>query len=132
MWNGIKRFPVLGVCLMDITTGTIHLCEIQGTLTDPNYPLDELYRLYQTYLPREIILIGTEWTALSEIFEHQTSTLHSIWNRYDKMYETIHYQNTLFGKVFPGDDMLSPIERIHVERMPWARMALVQGLVFAY
>jgi DNA mismatch repair protein MutS len=127
-----QTIPCLGVCLMDITTGTIHLCEIQGTLTDPNYPLDELYRLYQTYLPREIILIGAEWSALSELFEHQTSTLHSIWNRYDKMYETINYQNTLFGKVFPGDDMLSPIERIHVERMPWARMALVQGLVFAY
>lgn len=127
-----QNIPCLGVCLMDITTGMIHLCEIQGTLSDPNYPLDEVYRLYQTYLPREIILIGTEWSALHELFEHQSSTLHPIWIRYDKIYETITYQNTLFGKVFPGEDMLSPIERIHLERMPWARMALVQGLTFAY
>jgi DNA mismatch repair protein MutS len=127
-----QTIPCLGVCLMDITTGFVHVCEIQGTLMDPNYPLDEIYRLYQTYLPREIILIGTEWKELRDLFEHQPTTLHPIWTRYDKIFETISYQNTLFGKVFPGEDMLSPIERIHMERMPWARMALIQGLTFAY
>lgn len=129
-WN--QTIPCIGVCLMDITTGFVHVGEIQGNLSDPNYPLDEVYRLYQTYLPREIILIGSEWKEMMELFEHQSCVVHPIWTRYDKMFETISYQNTLFQRVFPGEDMLSAIERIQLERMPWARMALVQGLTFAY
>jgi len=125
-----NMIPCIGICLMDVSTGTLLVKEIQGTTYDTTIASDEVYRLSQTYPPREVIFIGEQLEILEDIFDNVT--VHKDWKNYDKCILTPSYQNTFLNKIFQGEDMLTACERIHMERMPWAMIALVKSIQFSY
>lgn len=125
-----NMIPCIGICLMDVSTGTLLVKEIQGTSYDTNIASDEVYRLSQTYPPREVIFIGERMESLEDIFDN--IIVHRDWQHYDKNILTPSYQNSVLNKIFQGENMLTPCERIHMERMPWAMVALVKNIQFAY
>ena len=50
---------VIGVSLIDLSTGSSKSMETCSKQSDQNYPLDEAYRLISIYNPKEIIIFGT-------------------------------------------------------------------------
>ena len=130
-----KKYLSLGAALLDITTGKSHTYEAYSSSSDPNYALDEAYRLFCQYRPAEMVFLG-EATALdTQVIEQpyrSTTSLHSIWEpKHYQLYHQVSYQTTILEKVF-GKSLLSPIEMLHLERSPLATLAYTYMIQFAY
>lgn len=119
--NGIYS---VGYSAIDITTGKTHLFETHGTKDDKKYALDEIFRLLQSYKSSEIMLGFLDKSikineVLTELSIDDSSNYH-IHN--DRL--KIDYQNELFKRVYKIESLLSPIEYLHLERMPLVSQSL--------
>lgn len=120
-----------GYVAIDITTGKTVVSELYSTTDDPNYALDELFRLFQTQPTAEYIITvlneAIDMPMVKQYLELSTAdTVH-----YGAHRPSVAYQNTLFGKVYAIESILSPIEELHMERQPLLSEALAIALEFA-
>lgn len=112
-----------GFAAVDIAGGTSVVQQIIGTKEDPNFALDELFRLIQSMQLNEVIL-----TPIGEIDVHHTKEYlellsHNGVHVRDREFP-IAYQNQLLQDVFDVESMLSPIETLGLEQSPLVSLAL--------
>ena len=113
----------VGYAAIDVSTGKTICNEIHSTRDDKTYALDEVFTLLQTYSTSEVILtlenknIDREW--LIQYLE--LTSLHYSLNT--KRFK-IHFQNTLFTRIFEINSFLSAIEFLDLERHPYTTEAL--------
>jgi DNA mismatch repair protein MutS len=119
--NGIYS---VGYCAIDITTGKTHLFETHGTKDDKKYALDEVFRLLQSYKSSEIMLGFLEKSIrINEVLidlsldENDNYHIHN-----DRL--KVDYQNELFKRVYKIESLLTPIEYLHLERLPLVSQSL--------
>ena len=108
----------IGYAAIDVTTGKTFLYEAYGTSEDPNYPLDEIFNLFQIYKTSEVVvtfLDGVEdqryVMQYLEIFEHYHYSV-------NHKRQSIEFQNKLFYEIYQMQTILSPIEYLDLERFP--------------
>jgi DNA mismatch repair protein MutS len=130
----------VGVACVDVSTGETFAYEVAASAGDPNLALDEMVRLYQTYQPRETVLLGTR---LSEDQREQVETamgvrydgtrcVHRLWRTEVAPFAKLSYQNEVLRKAFPDCGMLTPIEALQLERLDNARVAFSYMIQFGY
>lgn len=115
----------VGLSLIDVTTGECSVLEFQDN--DIKYIFDELRRYLITTSPREIIICNKtkidEKTLLLDL-EIDPNLVHNI-KSYNKSFDKPSFQDEFIRKIYDSKTMLSPVEFIDMERMPYALISFM-------
>jgi DNA mismatch repair protein MutS len=127
----------IGISIIDISTGVSNVGEIPAKINDPTYSLDELYRIFNIYNPREIILFGNPpetmtYEYIVNYLDIQNKYVHDKINIFPQEYTKLSFQNDFLRKIYNNHGLLSPIEYIDMERMQLATISFIMLLQFAY
>lgn len=125
----------IGVSTIDITTGETTVYETHSNIDDYLYSLDEVFRIIQITNPCEILIhtvnIDMTQEALIKYLELDNYQVH-----FDMYSETNILKNTykteLLSKVFPNHGILTPVEFINMETLPFALISYMYLLEFTY
>lgn len=130
---------VVGVAVMDVTTGTCAVAENYSKTTDVQYPLDEVYKMITHYCPCEVLFIGktddeginskhlVQYLGLTDV---KTFDMFDI---YDREVHDVKFQNYLLSLAYPKkENMLSFIEYVGLEKNPFALVSFVHLLRYVY
>jgi len=108
----------IGYSAIDVSTGLSYITEIHSTYEDPNFALDEVFNLLQTYRTSEVVI-----NFLSK-FVNQNRVLDYLEIKRNYHYSInlkrakISLQNEIFKRIYKTDSFLSPIEELNLERFP--------------
>lgn len=128
-----KNIIIVGLSMIDLSTGISKICEISSTYIDPYLALDEVFRIIQIENPREIILFGDELEIdIIQYLEISSKCIHNKLNNYNKELENINYQTQLLNKIFPNTGLLSVIEFLDLDKYPFATSSFVFLLQFSF
>jgi len=136
----INEILVVGISGVDLTTGHSFIYENGASKLDPQYTLDECYRLLTSYNPSEILILGdddineNQRKQVENVISLNTSIIHKKWNNYEffKHMKKLEYQIKILEKAFNNNSMLSIIEYLNLERFTNGRISYCCLLQFAY
>lgn len=121
----------IGLSTINVSTGICSVYETYSNANDEKYAIDEAYRFIANYDPKEVIIIGSldNKTTLLSYLELEHKKIHHI-SKCNNTFNKISYQNEFFGKIYKDTNMLSPIENLDMEKMPYARISFITLLDF--
>jgi DNA mismatch repair protein MutS len=132
-YSSRKTIIIIGLSMIDLSTGISKVCEISSTNADPYLSLDEIFRIIQIENPREIILFGDELDMdIIQYLEISSKCVHNKLNNYNKELENINYQSQLLQKIFPNTGLLSVIEYLDLDKYSFATISFVCLLQFSF
>ena len=135
-YNSKKNILIIGLSMIDLTTGKSKVCEISSTHSDPYLSLDEVFRIIQVENPREIIIFGdcNEVDINIDVIQYLDLTNKCVHKKseFNKELLNINYQKQLLQKVFSNTGLLSVIEYLDLERYPIAIISFVYLLQFSF
>ena len=137
-YEEIDNLLIVGITGVDLTTGRSFIYENASSKSDPQYTLDETYRLITIYNPCEILILSdklndnTKKSILNII--NNNSLIHAKWEDYElsSNIKKIDYQNKILEKSFINKSMLSIIEFLNLEKYSLGRLSFCCLLQFAY
>ena len=133
---------IVGLSIIDLTTGKSSVHEIYSIKDDEKICLDEAVRFMYANQAREIIITSNnlQQTKLNEIisyleisdklYHHQTLT-QMISNGKRSIFK-LSYQQEVLKRVFPNTGLLSPIEYLDLENLSYGRLSFIILLNYAY
>ena len=135
----INELLVVGISGVDLSTGRSFIYENGSSKSDPQYTLDETYRLITTYNPSEILVLSNEINDIHKkkimnFISSNNILIHTKWDKYELSSEMkkINYQNKILEKSFVNKTMLSIIEYLNLEKYSLGRLSFCCLLQFAY
>ena len=134
----INNLLIVGISGVDLTTGKSFIYENGSSKSDPQYTLDECYRLLTTYNPCEILLlsdnINDEYKKLILNIININCLIHKKWDDYElnSFMKKLEYQNKVLEKSYNNKSMLSIIEYLNLEKYTIGRLSFCCLLQFAY
>ena len=137
-YEEIDNLLIVGITGVDLTTGRSFIYENASSKSDPQYTLDETFRLITIYNPCEILILSdklndnTKKSILNVI--NNNSLIHPKWEDYElsSNIKKIDYQNKILEKSFVNKTMLSIIEYLNLEKYSLGRLSFCCLLQFAY
>jgi len=135
----INNILIVGISGVDLTTGKSFIYENGSFKNDPQYTLDECYRIMINYNPTEILLLSNE--KISENNKNQillvlnnNCLIHTKFENYNLLNQIkkIEYQTKILEKSFENNSMLSIIEFLNLEKYSIARISFCCLLQFAF
>ena len=141
-YEEIDNLLIVGITGVDLSTGRSFIYENGTSKSDPQYTLDESYRLITTYNPCEILILSDD--DIKEVTKKQilniinsntnNALIHKKWNNYElnTHIKKIDYQNKILEKSFINKTMLSIIEYLNLEKYSLGRLSFCCLLQFAY
>jgi DNA mismatch repair protein MutS len=137
-YEEIDNLLIVGITGVDLTTGRSFIYENASSKSDPQYTLDETYRLITIYNPCEILILSdklndnTKKQILNII--NNNSLIHPKWDDYElsSNIKKIDYQNKILEKSFINKSMLSIIEYLNLEKYSLGRLSFCCLLQLAY
>lgn len=128
----------IGISVIDLSTGESIVQELYSSNGDEKNAMDDAYRILLTFSPKEIIIYrkdnkNTKLTKekIYQYLEIENKNCH-YYDYIDKNYFKINYQNEFLSKIYKEHGMLSCIEYLDLEKMPYATLSLVLLLDFVY
>jgi DNA mismatch repair protein MutS len=128
-----------GISAIDLSTGKNKVYETFSRKDDQNFALDELFKFIQVYDPKELVLVKKNVNISdSKLFSylHLSDRIVHIKEvdsgECDNQFFNLNYQTTFLARVFKNRGLLSPIEFIGLENMPFALNSYIFLLQFAY
>ena len=136
--NNLKNNNMLvGISVIDISTGKNIIYETYSKTDDKNIALDEIYRSIQIHNPAEIIFTYDKLpnlltkTDFIKFLEIECKKCHFN-NDINKNYKKHTYQSQFLNQIFPKTGMLSVIEYLDLEFMQTGLISYIVLLNFAY
>jgi len=121
---------VIGCAVLDVTTGCSKVYELPSSTKDPTLAFDECYRVLSIECPRKLLLIGDEF-AVDGVVPFSVPVLKK-WADYNQEIKRLAYQTQMLQKVFPDTGILSVIEYLNLERLPFATIAYIALIQYAF
>jgi DNA mismatch repair protein MutS len=138
-YETINDLLVVGISGVDLSTGRCFIYENGSSKSDPQYTLDETYRLITTYNPSEILILSNDVDddnkkKILNVVSSNNVLIHKKWEQYELNNEMkkINYQNKILEKSFANKTMLSIIEYLNLEKYSLGRLSFCCLLQFAY
>lgn len=148
----VKPLWFVGIASVDVTTGESYVYETHSTSDDSFRATDEIYRMVHMIRPVEMIIHyrPLQTTQTSSATTSTTAVIDRLVQSLDLPNVTVHsnlyaspeyshfeqpkFQCEFLRRVFPSarTKMLSPIEYLGLERLPFVIMALVFLVEFCY
>ena len=130
----VDKHRHVGMSAISVLTGNSFVHEHYSDPGDPDRPLDEALGFLKQYRPKEAVLSGelsdgSPLTSLISYLELDDVLYHTVHN---KKRLGVEYQNAVLGLAFENDGMLSNIEHLGMERMPYALLSYVLLIDFVY
>src|SRR3989338_2011103 len=118
--NGLSS---VGYSAIDVTTGKTYVQEIHSTKEDPNFALDEVFRLLRAYRTSEIVFtLGS--STVDEYKVRQYLELFENDVKINTKRLKVSYQNELLKRTYVIKSFLTPIEFLDLEKKPLMSEAL--------
>jgi len=133
---------IVGLSVIDLTTGKSSVHEIYSVKDDEKICLDEAVRFMYANQAREIIITtnNLQQTKLNDIisyleisdklYHHQTIT--QMISTGKKSIFKLSYQQEVLRKVYPNTGLLTPIEYLDLENLSYGRLSFIILLNYAY
>ena len=130
----VDKHRHVGMSAISVLTGNSFVHEHYSDPGDPDRPLDEALGFLKQYRPKEAVLSGelsdgSPLTSLISYLELDDVLYHTVHN---KKRLGVEYQNAVLGLAFENDGILSNIEHLGMERMPYALLSYVLLIEFVY
>lgn len=132
---------VVGMAVVDLSTGKNTVHEAHSITGDEKFALDEAVRFIASYCPKEIIVVVkasnitkdmlTSYLELDNRHYHYIDLLITKDSSF-KSYTKLAYQNEFLNKIYKNLGMLSVLEYLDLEKMPYAVISLVALFDFAF
>ena len=144
----VDKHRHVGMSAISVLTGNSVVHEHYSDPGDPDKPLDEALGFLKQYRPKECVLSGElpafapssctsysddngfSLTFLKSYLELDDDVLCHIVSNKRKL--SVEYQNAVLGLAFENKSMLSNIEHLGLERMPYALLSYVLLIEFVY
>ena len=132
-----KKYSFLiGLTMIDISTGKSNLFEMASNPHDAYYPFDEAYHQIISFKPCEYIINGHVTSLQSEDvidkLHIRNRHHHNFINLRANSNISIADHNNTLHKIFPDHGMLTPVEYLMLERNSYALHSYCYGIDFAY
>ena len=133
---------IIGLSIIDLTTGKSIIYEVYSSKEDDKISLDEAVRFMHANQAKEIIITSKNipndrlqeiisYLEISDKFyNHQTIT--QLMNNGKKHIHSLSYQQELLKKVYPNTELLTPIEYLDLENLNFGRLSFIILLNYAY
>ncbi len=121
---------LVGCAVLDVSTGSSKVYELPSSTKDPSLALDECYRIICLETPRKVVLIGDEFET-DGVLPFSVPVLKK-WSDYNQEIKRIAYQTQLLERIFPNTGLLSAIEYLNLERLPFATIAYIALIQYAF
>ena len=133
---------IVGLSVIDLTTGKSSVHEIYSIKDDEKICLDDAVRFMYANQAREIIITtnNLQETKLNDIisyleisdklYHHQTIT--QMISTGKKSIFKLSYQQEVLRKVYPNTGLLTPIEYLDLENLSYGRLSFIILLNYAY
>lgn len=133
----INEILIVGISGIDLSTGKNFIYEVASTKEDPNYVLDECYRIISIYNPVELLIISD--IKLDDNIKDEIKNalnindiqVHYKWDEYN-IKKKINEQIEILEIVYKNKSLLNIIEYLNLEKINLGRTAFVVLLNFAY
>ena len=130
----VDKHKHVGMSAISVLTGNSFVHEHYSDPGDPDKPLDEALGFLKQYRPKEAVLSGelpdgSPLTSFTSYLELDDVLCHIVNN---KKKLSVEYQNAVLGLAFENNGMLSNIEHLGMERMPYALLSYVLLIEFVY
>ena len=127
----VDRYRHVGMSAISILTGNSVVHEHYSDPGDPDKPLDEALSFLKQYRPKEAVLSGElqDGSSIISYLELDDVLCHIVNN---KKKLSVAYQDAVLGLAFENKGMLSNIEHLGMERMPYALLSYVLLIEFVY
>ncbi|VVU94569.1 MutS domain V [seawater metagenome] len=138
----------IGLAAIDLSIGDCHVYQSYSKYDDKFFALDEALRFINHYNPTEVlvginggleninmreeIIKNFTYPDLLKYLNIDNKIVHALTNLQLKDKEKIVFQNTFLGKIYNGNQMLTPIEYLELERMDYSRISFITLLEYAY
>jgi len=138
----IKTGYIIGLSIIDLSTGKSIIHEIFSTKDDEKICLDSTVHFINSNQAKEIILTSNNIDAIKlkdiityleisdKFYHHQTIT--QLINNGKKSLFKLAYQQEILKKVYPDTGLLSPIEYLDLEHINFGRLSFIILLNYAY
>jgi DNA mismatch repair protein MutS len=126
----------IGLVTTDVSAGKSTVHEVCSTKSDEKIALDETYRWLTIYSPKEIIVSIYKYSKNKDKIEKYIRYLelekkiYHIKKEIPTDYYKLNFQNNYFEKIWPTKGGLDPIQRLDMEKMPFAIISLIVLLEF--
>ena len=124
----VDKHGHIGMSAISVLTGSSAVHELYSDPNDKNAPLDEALGFIKQYRPREVVLSGSTDRGIISYLELENSMCHLA----NSSPRNIAYQNAVLGCAFENNTMLSNIEYLDLERMPYALISYVELIEFVH
>jgi DNA mismatch repair protein MutS len=136
-YNTKNKYIACSIAIYDITTGKSYIYETPNNLNDTKLVLDEIYRIKQTYMPKEVIIFGEiledlDYNNIINFLELSNYCVHNKLGNFEKKILNINYQCEVMKKTFINTGLLTPIEYCNLEKNPNSVIAFVYLLEFIF
>ncbi len=126
---------IIGLSVIDLTTGKSIIHEIYSILDDEKICLDETVRFMYSNQVKEIIITtnNIDDNKINDIISYleiSNKTYHH--NKISKSMMKLSYQQEFLQKVYPNTQLLSPIEYLDLENLTYGRLSFILLLNYAY
>lgn len=137
----VDKHRHIGMSAISVLTGNSTVHECYSDPNDKDLPLDDALGFIKQYRPREVVLYGTASTVESTVSQNHKKSLISYleldnvlchWMEINKSSYNVAYQNAVLGCAFENNTMLSNIEYLDLERMPYALFSYVLLVEFVH
>lgn len=140
-WEKIDNNLIVGISGIDLSTGNCFVYDAASTKTDPEFSLDETYRIISTYNPCEIVFLSND-KITDDIKQYILKNLnlsnilvHKKWNNYEyiEVMKKISYQSETLEKAYAHKkSLLSIIDVLNLEKLLLGRISFCCLIQFAY
>ena len=126
---------IIGLAVLDLTTGKSIIHEIYSIIDDEKICLDETVRFMYSNQVKEIIITTSNISdkKINDIFSYlEISNKIYHHNKISKSFLKLSYQQELLKKVYPNTGLLTPIEFLDLENLTYGRISFIILLNYAY
>lgn len=126
-----KELISIGAVACDITTNKIFYTETYATILDDKLSLDELALFIKIYYPKEILLyINTKnmSTEFIKSYLELDDIPIKVFDTINPHYFKLQYQTEILKNVYPNHGIISPIEYVGFEKLPYCIVSYVMLL----
>ena len=126
----VDKHRHVGMSAISVLTGNSVFHECYSDNSDPDKPLDEALEFLKQCRPREAVLSGERLDGLVSYLELDDVLCHTADSNKRRL--SVEYQNSVLGLAFENRGIISNIEHLDMEKMPYALMSYVLLIEFVY
>jgi len=131
----------IGMSVVDLSTGSNSVYESYSKKGDERYSMDNAVRFINSFNPKEILINRKKYKnekikimdkdKLISYLEINNKNYHYK-EKFNNKFNKITFQNEFLKRIFPKTGMLSPIEYLNFEKIPYATLSYIILMDYAY